>query len=170
MSMIRCIIIEDEPFAVKMLSGYIARVPSLHLQATFKNALLAAEWLTQNKTDLIFLDIHLPKLKGMDFLKTLPAPPSIIITTAYDQYAVEGFELNVTDYLLKPFDFTRFLAAVNKLKPKPGDNINESSFLFLRSERKTVKVLLADIIYIESQREYIKVVTSEREYISRMST
>jgi len=170
-SMIRCIIIEDEPLAAKILSNYISRVPSLNLQGVFKNALLATDWLTQNDTDLIFLDIHLPKLKGMDFLKTLNAPPSIIITTAYHQYAVEGFDMNVTDYLLKPFDFTRFLAAVNKVKPKgEGTPVNDSGFIYVRSDRKTVKILFSEIVYIESQREYIRIVTTGREYISRMST
>ncbi|MGZ8524074.1 MAG: LytR/AlgR family response regulator transcription factor [Chitinophagaceae bacterium] len=170
--MIRCIIIEDEPLAAKILSRYISRVPSLKLQGIFKNALLAKDWLTLNDTDLIFLDIHLPKLKGMDFLKTLSAPPAVIITTAYNQYAVEGFDLNVTDYLLKPFDFNRFLVAANKVKTLQDSRIhaNESDFIFLRSERKTVKVLFSEIVYIESQREYIKIVTTEREYISRMST
>src|SRR6187431_1935259 len=116
MSKIKCIIVEDEPLAIKVLSDYIAQVPFLNLQATFKDAILATEWLRNNSTDLIFLDIHLPKLKGMAFLKTLTHPPAVIITTAYHQYAVEGFNLNVTDYLLKPFEFERFLVAVNKVK------------------------------------------------------
>jgi len=116
MSKIKCIIVEDEPLAVKVLSDYIAQVPFLELQATFKDALLATDWLRNNSTDLMFLDIHLPKLKGMAFLKTLIHVPAVIITTAYHQYAVEGFELNVTDYLLKPIEFERFLVAVNKVK------------------------------------------------------
>src|SRR6476619_7911308 len=116
MSNIKCIIVEDEPLAVKVLSDYISQTPFLQLQATFKDALQATDYLRNHDTDLIFLDIHLPKLKGMAFLKTLTHPPAIIITTAYHQYAVEGFELNVTDYLLKPFEFERFLIAVNKVK------------------------------------------------------
>ncbi|MES1219078.1 MAG: response regulator, partial [Bacteroidota bacterium] len=116
MSEIKCIIIEDEPLATKVLSDYISEVPFLELQGAFKDAILATEFLRKNKTDLIFLDIHLPKLKGMAFLKTLTNPPAIIITTAYHQYAVEGFNLNVTDYLLKPFEFERFLTAVTKVK------------------------------------------------------
>src|SRR5215510_2126968 len=116
MSKINCIIVEDEPLAVKVLADYVSQVPFLELQKTFKDAILATEWLRENNTDLIFLDIHLPKLKGMAFLKTLIDPPAVIITTAYHQYAVEGFELNVIDYLLKPFEFERFLVAVNKVK------------------------------------------------------
>src|SRR6187549_1990002 len=115
MSKISCIIVEDEPLAVKVLTDYVSQVPFLELQETFRDAILATEWLRENKTDLIFLDIHLPKLKGMAFLKTLLNPPAVIITTAYHQYAVEGFNLNVTDYLLKPFEFERFLVAVNKV-------------------------------------------------------
>ncbi|MGZ5247075.1 MAG: LytR/AlgR family response regulator transcription factor [Flavitalea sp.] len=172
MSMIRCIIIEDEPIAANILSGYISQVASLTLQGVFKNALLATDWLSENETDLLFLDIHLPRLKGMDFLKTLSSPPAVIITTAYHQYAVEGFDLNVTDYLLKPIEFKRFLLAVNKVKTlqEEKSKVPETDFIFLRSERKNVKVLFSEILYIESQREYIKIVTTEKEYISRMST
>src|ERR1700758_4537666 len=111
MSKIKCIIIEDEPLAVKVLTDYISEVPFLVLQGAFKDAILATDYLRLSSVDLIFLDIHLPRLKGMSFLKTLSNPPAIIITTAYHQYAVEGFNLNVTDYLLKPFEFERFLVA-----------------------------------------------------------
>ncbi|MDP9040478.1 MAG: response regulator, partial [Bacteroidota bacterium] len=116
MSKLKCIIIEDEPLAVKVLADYISQLPFLELKGKFKDAILASDYLRNNHTDLIFLDIHLPKLKGMDFLKTLTRPPAVIITTAYNQYAVEGFNLNVTDYLLKPFDFERFIIAVTKVK------------------------------------------------------
>ena len=120
MSNIKCIIVEDEPLAAKVLSDYISQVPFLELKGVYKDAILATEYLRDNTVDLIFLDIHLPKLKGMAFLKTLTQPPAIIITTAYHQYAVEGFNLNVTDYLLKPFEFERFLIAVNKVKAAQG--------------------------------------------------
>jgi two-component system, LytTR family, response regulator len=180
---IKCIIVEDEPLAVKILSDYIAQVPFLELQGAFKDAILATEWLRDNYTDLIFLDIHLPKLKGMAFLKTLTHPPAVIITTAYHQYAVEGFELNVTDYLLKPIEFDRFFVAVNKVKTAgnarlPGkqeklhSNEKEETkdHLFLNVQKKKVKILFAEIVYIESQREYIKIVTTKTAYISKMST
>src|SRR5215470_3030074 len=123
MSKIKCIIVEDEPLATKVLVDYIAQVPFLELQGSFKDAILATEWLRNNKTDLIFLDIHLPKLKGMAFLKTLTDPPAVIITTAYHQYAIEGFNLNVTDYLLKPIEFERFLVAVNKIKTAQSEKL-----------------------------------------------
>src|SRR6201986_1940635 len=113
---IKCIIIEDEPLAVKVLADYISQVPFLELEGTFRDAILATNYLRDHSPDLIFLDIHLPKLKGMAFLKTIAHPPAVIITTAYHQYAVEGFNLNVTDYLLKPFDFERFLVAVTRVR------------------------------------------------------
>ena len=156
MSKIRCIIVEDEPLATKVLIDYIAQVPFLELKGNFKDAILATEYIRENAVDLIFLDIHLPKLKGMAFLKTLTDPPSVIITTAYHQYAVEGFDLNVRDYLLKPFEFERFLVAVNKVKAvQPDKNENhQKDFIFLNVQKKKVKILFSEIIFIESQREY----------------
>lgn len=176
MAKIKCIVIEDEPLATKILSDYILQVPFLELQATFKNALLATEFLHDNSTELIFLDIHLPKLKGMAFLKTLSRPPAVIITTAYNQYAVEGFDLNVTDYLLKPFAFERFLIAVNKVKSKQieiterKENIEPKDSIFITVQKKKVKILFSEIVYIESQREYIKIVTTKKEFTPKMST
>ena len=171
MSKIRCIIIEDEPLAVRVIADYISQVPFLDLQATFKDALLATEYLRDHATDLIFLDIHLPKLKGMAFLKTLADPPAVIITTAYHQYAVQGFELNVTDYLLKPIEFERFLVAVNKVRTSQNERQDdEKDFIFLNVQKKKVKILFADILYIESQREYIRIVTTRKEYQSKIGT
>lgn len=176
MSKIRCIIIEDEPLAVKVLGDYIRQVPFLDLQGSFRDAMLATTFLRENETQLIFLDIHLPKLKGMAFLKTLANPPAVIITTAYHQYAVEGFDQNVTDYLLKPFAFERFLVAVNKVKagqvakePAAFD-IPAKDYLFLNVQKKKVKILFSEIIYIESQREYIRIVTTKGEHFSKIST
>lgn len=176
MSKIKCIIVEDEPLAAKVLVDYVSQVPFLELQGTFKDAILATEYLGDHSVDLIFLDIHLPKLKGMAFLKTLTNPPAVIITTAYHQYAVEGFTLNVTDYLLKPFEFERFLVAVNKVKAAqkekavPVESPEAKDYLFLNVQKKKVKVLFSDILYIESQREYIKIVTTKGEFLSKMST
>lgn len=186
MSNTKCIIVEDEPLAAKVLSEYILQVPFLELQGTFKDAILATDFLRDHHTDLIFLDIHLPKLKGMAFLKTLTHPPAVIITTAYHQYAVEGFDLNVTDYLLKPFEFERFLIAVNKVKTaqpnyaeasagtdekqKSTESQEVKDFIFLNVQKKKVKILFSEIVFIESQREYIKIVTTKNEYISKLST
>ncbi len=186
MSNIKCIIVEDEPLATKVLSDYVSQVPFLQLQETFKDAILATDWLRENHTDLIFLDIHLPKLKGMAFLKTLTHPPAVIITTAYHQYAVEGFNLNVIDYLLKPFDFERFLTAVTKVKTaqpayakvlagagekqKTNESPEVKDFIFLNVQKKKMKILFSEIVYIESKLEYIRIVTTKKEYLSKMST
>jgi len=176
MSKLKCIIVEDEPLAVKVLSDYVSQVPFLELQGTFKDAILATDWLRDHHTDLIFLDIHLPKLKGIAFLKTLTHPPAVIITTAYHQYAVEGFSLNVTDYLLKPFEFERFLVAVNKVKATRAEkqqvdgNKEAKDYMFVSVQKKRVKILYSEIIYIESQQEYIKVVTKKKTYFSKLTT
>ena len=176
MSKLKCIIIEDEPLAVKILTDYVLQVPFLEISGKFKDAIAAAAFLRENEVDLIFLDIHLPKLKGMAFLKTLTDPPAVIVTTAYHQYAVEGFDLNVTDYLLKPIEFERFLAAVNKVKPAQKEirllNNNEDAkdFIFLNVQKRKVKILFSDILYIESQREYVKITTAKKVYLSKMST
>ena len=179
MSSLSCIIVEDEPLAAKVLADYIAQVPFLELTGTFKDAILAADFLRINTVDLMFLDIHLPKLKGMAFLKTLTQPPAVIITTAYHQYAVEGFNLNVTDYLLKPIEFERFLTAVSKVKSGKvfsGATAEKESqeppkdYLFINVQKKKVKILFSEILYIESQREYVKVVTEKKEYLTKIST
>jgi DNA-binding LytR/AlgR family response regulator len=183
MSKITCIIVEDEPLAAKVLMDYISEVPFLELKGTFKDAILATDFLRDNAVELIFLDIHLPKLKGLAFLKTLTQPPAVIITTAYNQYAVEGFNLNVTDYLLKPFEFERFLVAVNKVKSNQSklakastDEANggvageRKDYLFVNVQKKKVKILFDDIVYIESQREYVRIVAKNKEYLSKIST
>jgi two-component system LytT family response regulator len=187
MSKITCIIVEDEPLAAKVLTEYIREVPFLEFMGVFKDAIVATDFLRDNTVDLIFLDIHLPRLKGMAFLKTLAHPPAVIITTAYHQYAVEGFDLNVTDYLLKPIEFERFLIAVNKAAAlKKPSAVAEAStdtseqgelsaraakdHLFLNVQKKKVKILFSDILYIESQREYVKIVTTKKEYLSKIST
>lgn len=177
MQKIKCIIVEDEPLAAKLLSDYIRQVPYLELCATCKEAISAGSYLQREKTDLIFLDIHLPKLKGLSFLRTLQEPPAVIVTTAYHEYAVEGFELNVTDYLLKPFSFERFVTAVNKVsklvRSQPGTAVAETpkeTSLFLTIDRKKVRIEYDQILYIESRREYIKIVTLHSEYTSKIST
>src|ERR1700761_7907674 len=171
MSKIKCIIVEDEPLAVKVLTDYIREVPFLELVGSFKDAILASEFLRTASVDLMFLDIHLPKLKGMAFLKTLSNPPAVIVTTAYHQYAVEGFSLNVTDYLLKPIEFERFLVAVNKVRQTmPAPVSEQRDFLFINVQKKKVRLLFEEILFIESQREYIRIVTTRGEFLPKMST
>jgi two-component system, LytTR family, response regulator len=173
---LKCIIIEDEPLAAKVLSDYISKVPFLQLKGSFKDAILATAYLNDAAVDLIFLDLHLPKVKGMAFLKTLIHRPNVIITTAYHQYAIEGFELNVTDYLLKPFGFDRFFIAVNKVKSIHTQKqwtekvYAEKDYIFVSVQSKKVKLMLSEILFIESQKEYIKIVTIKNEYLTKMGT
>jgi len=174
MSKLKCIIVEDEPLARKILEDYVSQVPFLQLEGSFEDAIYAMDYLRDNKVDLMFLDIHLPKIKGMTFLRTLADPPAVIITTAYHRYAIEGYELNVEDYLLKPFEFDRFLSAVNKVKnQKQWHQENEDiqkDYLFVSIQLKKVKILFSEILFVESQKEYIKIVTTDNAYMTKMST
>ena len=162
--------------AVKVLQGYISEVPFLKLQQTFKDALPGFGIFRRSFCgSLFFLDIHLPKLKGMDFLRTLNFTPAVIVTSAYHQYAVEGYELNVIDYLLKPIEFDRFLAAVNKVQVAANRShrsgaTDSKAYIYLNLQKKKVKVAFSDILYLESQREYVKVVTTHKTLTTKMST
>ena len=164
-----CIIVEDEPLAAEILKDYIAQVPFLNLITICEDAFYALDVLQKEKIDLIFLDINLPKLKGFDFIKTLKSPPNIIITTAYNEYALEGYEFNVVDYLMKPIAFNRFLVAVNKLK-QPNEIVptlltiqeNEREYIFFNVSKKKVKVYFDEILYIESVKEYVNVLTTNK--------
>src|SRR5688572_6814326 len=157
MSKLKCIVVEDEPLARQIVEGYISRVPFLELGGSFEDAIEALEHLRVHRVDLMFLDIHLPELTGMAFLKTLVDPPAVIITTAYHEYALEGYELNVIDYLLKPFEFERFLTAVNKVMrhSKEAEVKHTRDYLFVNIQLKKVKIHFSDILYIESQKEYV---------------
>jgi DNA-binding LytR/AlgR family response regulator len=171
-----CIIVEDEPIAAEVLQDYIRQVPFLHLKKTCSDAIYAMELLQREPVDLIFLDIHLPKLKGLDFVKTLKYPPKIIITSAYQEYALQGYELNVVDYLLKPVEFSRFLTAVNKLKQQGTGKAysalpvtaEDKAHLFFNVNKKHVKIYLDDILYIESLREYVKITTKEKTILTKI--
>lgn len=170
MSRCKCIIVEDEPLAQNVLKKYIADHPSLELIATCTDALEAQVILRKEDIQLIFLDINLPKLSGINFIKTLLQSPLIIFTTAYPEFAVEGFELNAVDYLLKPFSFERFLKAVNKVLEKLNNPIaskkeEKDSFIFFRSDKKIHKVDLESILYIEAIGDYMKVITDSGQLI-----
>lgn len=165
--MIRYLIIDDEHIAHDIIKGYCDLLPNMQLQKNCYDALEAFEYLNGNDVDLIFLDLNMPKLKGFDFLKTLSNPPKVIVTTAYQEHALEGYELNIVDYLLKPFGFERFLKAVNKAvglstKPQPlktTEKNTSTKTLFLRENKKYVQVALNSIQYLEAAGNYTKVVT-----------
>lgn len=154
--MIRCIAIDDEPLALRQLSTYINNVPYLQLVSQFQSALEARTYLQDNTVDAIFCDINMPDLNGMDFVKSLPMPPHVIFTTAYSEYAVDGFKVNAVDYLLKPFGQTEFLQAANRLRDRYESTTHDDS-IFLKTNYHIVKVHLSDIRYIESMSEYLKI-------------
>ncbi len=170
-----CIVVEDEPLAAEVLTAYIEQVPFLELAGICTDAVYAMELLRNTRIELIFLDIHLPKLKGLDFLESLKNPPHVIVTSAYQEYALQGYELNVIDYLLKPIRFTRFLKAVNKLiEPQkivmpaiPAMPAGDKEYLFFNVGNKKVKIFIEEILYIESFREYIKIYTKEKMVLTR---
>ena len=168
-SAIPCAIIEDEPLAQNILKKYIEDHPALKLTAVCNNAEEAQKVLLRQDVELLFLDINLPKLSGISFLKTLPHQPLVIFTTAYPEYAVEGFDLDAIDYLLKPFSFERFLKAANKavqqLNKKEIAEQATPSFIFLKADKKVHKVNLDDILYIEAAGDYIKIMTDGGQYV-----
>lgn len=166
-----CIIIEDEHLLAELLADYVSQVPFLELKNKFSDGIAAMEWLLENKVDLIFIDINLPKLKGLDFIKMLQGSSKFIITTAYHEYALEGYELNVIDYLLKPIEFSRFLKAVNKLaadeKPVgklPTDRTEVKDYLYVNINKRRVKIIFAEILYIESMKDYVKIYTAKDKW------
>lgn len=165
--MISCLIVEDEPLAADILQDYISQLPFLELKATCTDAIYALGVLKKEKIDLIFLDIHLPGLKGLEFLKTLAEPPKVILTTAYHEYALESYELSVVDYLLKPIEFTRFLQAVNKVSGYSSLSPKNTETLTIHTDKKKVIIAVPDIIYIESQKEYIKIQTVTESYTTK---
>jgi DNA-binding LytR/AlgR family response regulator len=176
-----CIIIDDEPLALELLEDFISKVPFLELTASCSNAFEAANVLQEQKIDLIFTDIEMPDFSGIDFIKSLDTKPMFIFTTAYSHYAVEGFNLNAIDYLVKPIPFHRFLKAAtraqNLLKLKVEEEITVPSnqetapkFIFVKSEYENLKINLADIKYIESLKDYIKIHTNKEKPILTLSS
>ena len=162
--MIRCLAVDDEPLALKQLVSYISKVPFLELAAQCQSAVEAREYLEHDTVDAIFCDINMPDLGGMEFVKSLAAPPLIVFTTAYSEYAVEGFRVNAVDYLLKPFGLQDFQRAAQRLKERMDgirlagkDTMQETDTLFLKTDYRIVKVNIPDIRYIEAMSEYLKV-------------
>jgi two-component system LytT family response regulator len=163
--MIKCVAIDDEPLAVKKIAGYIGKIPFLELVAECRSASEAMSVLSENDVQLLFIDINMPDINGMDFVKSLANKPYIVFTTAYSEYAVEGFQVEAVDYLLKPISFGNFLKAANKVKNLIDLSSNSqkeslsttANHLFVKSEYKLIRIELDDIKYIESQHEYIKI-------------
>jgi len=173
MKEVRCLVIEDEPLSQDIMAKYIAGIPELKLAGVFGDAIGASGFLRNAPVDLIFLDINLPIISGMNFLKSLSHPPMVIFTTAYPEYAVEGFDADAVDYLVKPFSFERFLKAVNKAFDRMKNQMQASALpagneqepagsLILRADKKVHRINYSDILYLEASGDYVKVHTTSR--------
>lgn len=173
---INCVAIDDEPLALSKLDGFISKVPELTLLRTFDNAIEAIGWLKENRVELIFLDIQMEQLTGIEFLETTGSTARVILTTAYDQYAMKGFDLNVTDYLLKPFSFQRFLQAVTKVMDYYShklENMNSAgdndSFIFVKTEYRFERIDIEDILYIEGMKDYLRIICTGKKIMTLQS-
>lgn len=176
---ISCIAVDDEPFALEKIKGYIQRVETFHLAGVFNNAIDAMAFLNDHTVDVIFLDVQMEELTGIQMIESMAEKPVIILTTAYDKYSIKGYDLNVTDYLLKPYSFQRFLQAVNKTydaltvrsKSKPtmisnGIGSDEKGFIFVRSEGKLIKVDYDEILFVEGMKDYVRIHTANRRIMT----
>jgi DNA-binding LytR/AlgR family response regulator len=165
---INCIAIEDEPLALKKLTGFINKIEYLRLSKTFDNALEAISYLKGNSVDLIFLDIQMEEFTGIQFLETIKQRPKVIITTAYDKYAVKGYALDVADYLLKPFTFDRFVQAVEKVYNNITEKLTPTSndYIFVKTEYRLEKIKISEILYIEGMNEYLRIVTENKKIMT----
>jgi two-component system, LytTR family, response regulator len=173
---INCIAVDDEPLALNIIKNYVSRIPFLNLQKTFSDGISVIDYLSSNEVDLIFLDIEMSGLSGTQLLKTLTKKPKVIVTTAYRDYAIDAFDLEVTDYLLKPFSFERFLKAVERIRNLVSETqkqkdvkINDKEYIFVKCNGKMVKVNFDGILYIEALNEYINIKTDSASLITLQS-
>ena len=163
-----CIIIEDEPLALEKTKDFVSKVPFLQLSATFDNALTGLAYLNNNKVDILFLDINMDELTGIELLQSSKITSQVIITTAYQEYALKGYELQITDYLLKPFAFNRFLQAVNKAQENIANRNSDAppDFIFVKTENRLEKIMLNEIVYIEGMRDYLRIHTVNKKVMT----
>ncbi|HEY9047472.1 MAG TPA: LytTR family DNA-binding domain-containing protein [Ohtaekwangia sp.] len=175
---LRCLLVDDEPPALDILRTYIEATPMLEIAGSCHHAMAAFDFIQKNQVDLIFLDINMPKLTGIDFLRALPSPPKVIFTTAHRDYAVDGFELGAVDYLLKPYSLDRFLRAVHRaINPeqkqqtigKETITAENDRFLYVRADRKMVKIMVDEIRYIESLKDYVRIFLPEKQVITKQT-
>ena len=176
----KCLIIDDEPLARELIRNHINKLESFEIVDECDNAMKALQCLRRESVDLMFMDIQMPQITGIEFLKTLKNPPKVIITTAYREYALDGFELDVVDYLLKPITFERFLKSVNKYYQLMEDNIQDSdlqsvdstsedAFIYVKENKKVIKVFLNEIIYVEGLSEYVQIYAVNKKIITKTS-
>jgi DNA-binding LytR/AlgR family response regulator len=178
----RCIAVDDEPLALRIIEDFVRKVPYLELVATLPSAIEATEFIQREPVDLIFLDINMPHLNGIDFIRMSDRLPLVILTTAYPDYALTGYELDATDYLLKPFSFDRFFKAVTKahdlyklrgggIEPAgtPAGTPAPSDYVMVRVEYSTVRINIADILFVEGLKDYVKIATDQKNYVTKSS-
>lgn len=174
---IKCLIIDDEPLAIKVVENHLKEFQNFEVIETFNNPIEALSLLEKGNVDVLFLDINMPKMNGLDFAKTLNSKMNVVITSAYREYAVESFDLNVLDYLVKPIPFNRFLKTINKITQKvylqkgiqKEEGSSNESFIFLKVDKKLIKIKFEDILYVESLKDYIKVFTTSGNYLVHKS-
>ena len=176
----KCLIIDDEPLARELIRSHVEKLGCFEIIDECENAMKALQALHNRQVDLMFMDIQMPQITGIEFLKTLKNPPKVIVTTAYREYALEGFELDVVDYILKPVTFERFLKSVNKYfqlmngddqsaDVQTSDSIKEDSFIYVKENKKVIKVFLNEIIYVEGLSEYVQIYTGNKKIITKTS-
>ncbi|MFY0687862.1 MAG: response regulator transcription factor [Cyclobacteriaceae bacterium] len=169
---LKCIVVDDEPLAIEVIESYIQQFDQLELSAKFENPVKAFEYLQSQPVDVLFIDIQMPRITGLEILRSMSKRPKVILTTAYRDYALDGFELEVTDYLLKPIAFDRFVKAIAKLKEVESIRSNEpdeNADIFVKVDKKMVRLDLSSLLFLESQRDYLRIVCEHRELVTHMS-
>ena len=170
---LKCVVVDDEPLAITIMEGYLGKIPHVEVIGKFNSAIPVYEFFNNNKVDLLFLDVEMPNLTGIDFIKSLENPPKIVLTTANKNYAIEGFNLNITDYILKPISFDRLLKSVNRVYEDLNSTIivesvnKKEDYIYLKENKKMVKVYFNNILYLESLKDYVKVVTSCKTVLTK---
>ena len=166
---LNCLVVDDEPFSIEIIRNYIEKVPGLFFKAKCGNAIDALRFIQEHSVDVVFLDINMPEVTGIQMVKSMTDPPLIVFVTAYPEYAIKGFDLDAVDYLLKPFSFDRFMKAVEKVYSRIGveqlENDVPDGFIMVRADKRDYKLKLADILFIQSKGDYLKIVTSGRSYL-----
>jgi DNA-binding LytR/AlgR family response regulator len=170
---LNCVIVDDEPLAITIIEGYLKKIPYIEIIGKFQSAIPVYEFLKENKVDLLFLDVEMPNITGIDFIKSLNNPPKVVLTTANKNYAIEGFNLNVDDYILKPVSFDRLLKSVNRIYEKltatksSDAESNNKEYIYLKENKKMVRVYFRNILYFESLKDYVKVVTTCKTVLTK---
>ena len=170
---LKCVIVDDEPLAITIMEGYLKKLPYIKVIGKFESAIPVYEFLKNNQVDLLFLDVEMPNLTGIDFIKSLDSPPNVVLTTANKNYAIEGFDLNVDDYILKPVTFERLLKSVNRIyenlntENTPEVKEETQDYIYLKENKKMVKVYFKNILYLESVKDYVKVVTLRKTVLTK---